>query len=63
MEVKQMAKSKGTQGLMLTKVWFFDEIFRTTDSEDMVREKMLENGYIEGIEFGFNMADFLAQAL
>lgn len=42
----------------MVKVWLLDETIETEDSEDLVREKMESDGYIEGLEYGFvNLED------
>jgi len=42
-------------GRRTTKFWWFDEIQETKDSKARVRKVMTEDGYIEGLEWGFNV--------
>lgn len=37
----------------MTTIKVFDEIERTNDSQDVVREKMTADGYLEGIDYSF----------
>lgn len=54
-EVKQMVNCKNGKHVKSTKFWVFDEIEETTESKAAVRKAMTEDGYIEGLEWGFNI--------
>ena len=50
-DVRQSERNTQTQ--CKTCLWWFDERFLTDDTEEEVREHMKDDGYIEGLEWGF----------
>ena len=52
-DVRQVKSERKTQTQGKTCLWWFDETYWTDETEEEVRMHMKDDGYIEGLEWGF----------